>query len=552
MIERLDSLFRLTDYVNPLERRIARNATLVALANLIFVTIAIIALAFIDVGSDLWITYLILLSNALGAFVVITLVQRFYAQTGALLLVVLLSAGAVAVVFAPSASFYQATLSWTLAIFITALVAQQRLVLGVGITAISVTILSWVVNDPPTVDAFFSLAQVVLAVAIAEIIIRDFAVIAEQTEKQVGLRRLQLIEISSAVYARISSRLELELLLKETVDIIRDGFEEIHHAQVFLIDNQRQFAVLRASTGEVGHQLIERRHALAIGTQSVIGQVTEKGTYILASDTSVDPMHKRNELLPETRTELALPLRVQEGVIGALDLQSRTPNVFDQEDIEIFQTLADQIAVAIENARLLEQVQHQANENLRLLQQEQENRQQIERLNRELTQSAWRDYVVISMTTPHQTIDLATQTVTPHAAISTISEKTFATVEVQVETLSDKTLVTLPIKVQGAAVGVLEFEIPAAVAVSKTTRGALGTIGERVGLIAENVRLFETTQQVAASREQLNQITSKMQGLTTVETLLRLAVSELGEAIGAQTGFIRLIPAYEQEEWVEI
>ncbi|MCB9438477.1 MAG: GAF domain-containing protein [Anaerolineales bacterium] len=552
MIERLDSLFRLTAYTNPLERRIARNTTLAAVVNLIFVTIAIVALAFVNVETDLGITYLILLSNALGALVVIALVQRFYTQLGALLLIGLLGAGATAVVFAPGASFYQATLSWTLTIFVAALVAHRRLVLGVGVIAISVVILSWVVNEPPAADAIFSLAQVVLAMAIAQIITRDFEAIAEQTEKQVGLRRLQLIEISSAVYGRISSRLELELLLKETVDIIRDGFEEIYHAQVFLIDNQRQFAVLRASTGEVGRQLIDRRHALAIGTQSVIGQVTEKGTYVLASDTSVDPMHKRNELLPETRTELALPLRVKEGVIGALDLQSRTPNAFIPEDIEIFQTLADQIAVAIENARLLNQVQSQANDNLRLLQQEQENRQQIERLNRELTHTAWRDYVMTSMTIPHLAIDLATQTITPQVAVSAISEKTFTSVEVQVETLSNKTIVTLPVKVQGTAVGVLEFEIPEATTVSETTSDALATIGERVGLIAENVRLFETTQRVAASREQLSQITSQMQGLTTVETLLRLAVTELGQAIGAQTGFIRLMPASEQEEWVEI
>lgn len=552
MVERFDSLFRLTSYVNPLERRIARNTTLVAVLILIFVSIGVVALAFIDTEANLVVAYVALLSGAVGAIAAIGLVQRYYPRQGALLIVGFLCFSGIISAFAPADNFYRLPLAWSLAIFSTALIAHSRVVLGVGLIGVVTIAITAIIGEAPSADFFFSTAQVVLILGIALLIARDFETVAEQIQRQVGLRRLQLIEISSAVYTRISARLELEALLKETVELICNQFEEIYHAQVFLIDSQRQFAVLRASTGEVGRQLMARHHALAVGTQSVIGQVTEKGTHILAGDTSLDPVHKRNELLPETRTELALPLRVREGVIGALDLQSRTPNVFSQEDIEIFQTLADQIAIALENARLIEQVRQQANENLYLLQQEQQNRQEIERLNRELMQSAWRDYVVSSTVAPHQRIDLQTQTVVPHAPISSISAKTFELAEVQIETLTDKTIVTVPIKTQGVAVSVLEFELKGQPTLTAATREALNTLGERVGLIAENVRLFETTQQVAASREQLNQISSQMQGLTTIETLLKVAVAELGQTLGAQAGFIRLVATDQQEEWVEI
>lgn len=552
MVERFDSLFRLTSYVNPLERRIARNITLVALLILIFVSMGVIALAFIDTEASLVIAYVALLSGVVGAIAAIGLVQRYYTHQGALLIVGFLCFIGIISAFAPANNFYQLPLAWSLAIFATALIAHLRIVLGLGLIGVVTIVITAILREAPSADFFFSTAQIVLILGIALLIARDFETVAKQIQRQMGLRRLQLIEISSAVYTRISARLELEALLKETVELICDQFEEIYHAQVFLIDPQRQFAALRASTGEVGRQLMARHHALAVGTQSVIGQVTEKGTHILASDTSLDPVHKRNELLPETRTELALPLRVREGVIGALDLQSRTPNVFSQEDIEIFQTLADQIAIALENARLIEQVRQQANENLYLLQQEQQNRQEIERLNRELMQSAWRDYVVSSTAVPHQSIDLQTQTVVPHAPISSISAKTFELADVQVETLTDKTIVTVPIKTQGVAVSVLEFELKGQPIITAATRETLNTLGERVGLIAENVRLFETTQQVAASREQLNQLSSQMQGLTTIETLLKVAVAELGQTLGAQAGFIRLVATDQQEEWVEI
>lgn len=162
-----------------------------------------------------------------------------------------------------------------------------------------------------------------------------------------------------------SSQLDVEEVLSRAVNLIRDRFGH-YHVQVFLIDSEREWAELRASTGPIGAQLLARHHKLAVGSQSVIGQVTGQGQYIMARSADVDgtTVHRFNELLPETRTELALPMIIGDRVVGALDVQSIFENAFgDGADIDILQTLADQLAVAVENARLYQESQEAAEDN---------------------------------------------------------------------------------------------------------------------------------------------------------------------------------------------
>lgn len=162
-----------------------------------------------------------------------------------------------------------------------------------------------------------------------------------------------------------SSQLDVEEVLNRAVNLIRERFGH-YHVQVFLIDDENEWAELRASTGAVGVQLLARHHKLAVGSQSVIGKVTETGQYILARSSAVDgtTVHRFNELLPETKTELALPMVVGDRVVGALDVQSIFDDAFgDGADIDILQTLADQLAVAVENARLYQESQASAEDN---------------------------------------------------------------------------------------------------------------------------------------------------------------------------------------------
>ncbi len=177
----------------------------------------------------------------------------------------------------------------------------------------------------------------------------------EQTE-----RRARQLATSAEVSQIASSILDLNQLMARVVDVIQEAFG-YDHVQIFLMDNTDTYAELRASTGEPGRQLLAINHKLAKGSHSVIGQVTATGEPTLALDTADSAVvHKPNPYLPLTRSEMALPLVIQNRVVGALDVQSNTPNAFSDEDLAVLKLLAAQISVAIDNARLFEQAQVRA------------------------------------------------------------------------------------------------------------------------------------------------------------------------------------------------
>ncbi len=183
----------------------------------------------------------------------------------------------------------------------------------------------------------------------------EAAYLLEQTE-----RRARQLETSSKVSQSASKILDLEVLMPQLVDLIKDSFH-YDHVQIFLMDEAREYAELRASTGEAGRQLLRRKHKLGKGTSSVIGQVTVNAAPQIALDTAdSNVIHKPNIFLPLTRSEMALPLMIKDEVVGALDVQSNRPNAFSEEDIAALTNLAAQISVAIDNARLYEDEQAQA------------------------------------------------------------------------------------------------------------------------------------------------------------------------------------------------
>ncbi|RMF39203.1 MAG: GAF domain-containing protein, partial [Chloroflexi bacterium] len=191
--------------------------------------------------------------------------------------------------------------------------------------------------------------------------IRLYEVVAAQTavalENQRLLeetrRRAVQLEAAAKVGRSATSILEREQLLPAVVELIRDHFG-YYHAQIFLIEETGRWAELRASTGEIGRILLERGHALEVGSNSVIGWVTRYGQPRVAR-VGEDKVHFRNELLPDTQAELAIPLILGGRVIGALDVQSTDPEAFSEDEVAVLQLVADQITIAIENARLYDE-----------------------------------------------------------------------------------------------------------------------------------------------------------------------------------------------------
>jgi GAF domain-containing protein/HAMP domain-containing protein len=167
-------------------------------------------------------------------------------------------------------------------------------------------------------------------------------------------RRATQLQTASEIARDATGLLDITTLLKRAVNLIRDRFG-YEHVAVFLLDLDGTFAEVREATGEAGEAMKSTRHRLAVGSQSIVGQVTRKGTPYVANDVQVDPFYRPHELLPQTRSELGLPLKVGQRVLGVLDVQHREVNAFTEDDLAVLQILADQLAVAIQNARLFEE-----------------------------------------------------------------------------------------------------------------------------------------------------------------------------------------------------
>ncbi|MGQ9907867.1 MAG: GAF domain-containing protein [Candidatus Flexifilum sp.] len=349
--------------------------------------------------------------------------------------------------------------------------------------------------------------------------------------------QLRLAAITTKIATLVNRRQPLESVLRTAIDEILRGYPTVYHAQIFLNDEANEYARLVASTGEVGQLLLSRKHALAVGSQSVIGQVTATGKPIIARAGAKDGIHKRNELLPDTQVELALPLIVEDRVIGALDVQSRQIESFLEVEIPTLEALADTVAVAINNARLYEERERQLAENEALVAQMQSAMTEVERLNQQLTGLAWAEYL-----RPQQ--DAVNLDYTGGAEVQpnlmwtpTLLEAVESGAVVQRQE-GDEFVVSLPVRVRGVVIGAAEYVFPRPV--EPETLGLLQTALDRFSTAAESLRLFEDAQRATAQEQRVNDIALRYQQVTGIDELLSLTVAELSQTLGARAGSIRL------------
>lgn len=175
-----------------------------------------------------------------------------------------------------------------------------------------------------------------------------------------GRRNMQL-KLAADVAKAVSTILDTEALISRTVEHIKEAFD-YYYVGLFLLDEAGEFAVLRAGTGKAGKEMVRSGHKLAVGEGSMIGWSIAHRKARVALDVGKDAVRFNNPLLPETRSEVALPLISRGRCIGALTFQSTLEADFSSEDVAILGVMAEQLAVAIENARLYEQIQRHAAE----------------------------------------------------------------------------------------------------------------------------------------------------------------------------------------------
>jgi len=182
----------------------------------------------------------------------------------------------------------------------------------------------------------------------------------ESLEDRVS-ERTQDLQTTAEISAAANQIRDINDLLSLTVNLIRDRFD-FYYTQVYIIDQTREWAELRDGTGYVGRKLLGRNHRLALNKRSLVSAAISTQKPVVVQDTAKDPNFLPNELLPETRSEVTIPLRSKEHVIGVLDIQHSVPNTFTEDNIRLFQSMADQLAVTFENVSLYQDTQRRAQE----------------------------------------------------------------------------------------------------------------------------------------------------------------------------------------------
>jgi GAF domain-containing protein len=172
-------------------------------------------------------------------------------------------------------------------------------------------------------------------------------------------QRAAYLQTANEIARDASTTLDLDLLLRRVVELIRERFG-FSHGAVYLMDEQDQYAVAYAASGQAGPDLVTRRVSFTADSHSVVGHVLSTGTLYAANNVGQDPYYQADPLLTDTKSELAIPLIVAGRIIGVLDIHSAKSNFFGEDEIAILQTLSGQLAVAVQNARLFSQVSHRA------------------------------------------------------------------------------------------------------------------------------------------------------------------------------------------------
>ena len=284
-----------------------------------------------------------------------------------------------------------------------------------------------------------------------------------------------------------------------------------YHVGIFLVNEQGEFAILRSANTAGGLKMLERGHRLLVGQEGIVGYVTRSGQPRIAVDTGSDVIFQVNPDLPLTRSELALPLKVGEIVTGALDIQSTEPDAFTEDDISTLSILADQVAIAIQNARLFDQSQRALRD--------------AEIASSQASGLAWKSY-----TEKTQTKGYRYDGIRPEPLKESLPS------------ISEDSALLLPLQLRGQMIGRLQLK--SSDSSRQWTEDELAIVEatmERVALALEGARLLEDAQRRATRETFLSDIAAKLGTSFNLDSILRNTVEELGQNLKGSTISFQLV-----------
>jgi len=316
-------------------------------------------------------------------------------------------------------------------------------------------------------------------------------------------RQFEAITRTSSTIASVQNLRELLPLISEVISR-QFGF---YHVGIFLIDTGNEYAVLSAANSEGGKKMIQRSHQLKIGEQGIVGYVAQTGKPRIALDVGEDVNYFTNPELPSTHSEMALPLKAGNQIIGALDIQSAEVGAFTDEDFKTLLALSDQVSLAIQNARLFDQTQKTLTE--------------FESIQRQYVRETW------SRLPKEEKLRGYRNSITGAIPLDEKSELPRS------GDTKNKREINIPIILRGETIGTLSVQVPTNEHVSPDQVELIKAVAERVALSAENARLFDETTRRADRESLVSDITTKIRGTNDPQEMIKTAVEELKRALGA-------------------
>ena len=356
---------------------------------------------------------------------------------------------------------------------------------------------------------------------------RELQEIKANLEKSIEERTLQLV-IANRQTTRRAEQLKLIAdvarsaisiqnvgqLLPHIAHLIGQRFN-FYHVGIFLLDEDKRYAILRASNSAGGIRMIQKGHRLRVGTQGIVGFVSQTGQVRIAREVKDDPSYFGGVDLPDTRSEITLPLKSGEIILGVLDIQSTEANAFSEDDSATLTILADQMAIAIQNAISYEQSQRALRE--------------AESASRQAMDQAWSGYRKEMEGQGYQYDGVKADLLKDASAVSVSNN-----------------ILSLPVRVRGQTIGHLKLNHPdASQALTEDELAMAEATAERVAIALEGARLLQEAQKRAARETFLSQMTAKLGTSFQIDSILRDTVEELGQTLRHSTITFQLVDPSE-------
>jgi len=348
----------------------------------------------------------------------------------------------------------------------------------------------------------------------------------EDVNQQLSERasRLQAITQLSEAIAQLQ---DLNELFPSTTRLISESFG-FYHVGIFLIDSDREYAILQAANSEGGQIMLARGHRLRLGT-GVVGYAAQSGQPRIALDVGADAIYFDNPDLPNTRSEVALPLKTQGETIGVLDVQSTVPGAFSNDDLQVLTALANQVSIALENARLLTEARASLT--------------QVQEVYNEFTRAEWSRASTLAQQPGFRyhagRIEMLENELRTPEVVRAVESANVATNQAN-ESKEKRGVVAVPVILRGEVIGILHVEA------NDPSRewhndeiSLVQAVAERAAFAMENARLFQDARRRAAKEQLISEASAKIGSAFNLENILQTTAEELERVLGGSEVLIQ-------------